>query len=112
MVYTAVGQIADQYFLAIPEHTKANCTIDTHQIMPNHAHGIIAIREPVETLHCNVSTTSDPQMSAISPKAGSLSAMVRSYKSAGRFLLIAPNMAWILVGNLAFMTALSAMNVN
>ncbi|MCA9901228.1 MAG: transposase [Ardenticatenaceae bacterium] len=82
MVYTAVGQIANQYFLAIPEHTKAICTIDTHQIMPNHAHGIIAIETPVETLHCNVSTTTDPQMSAISPKAGSLSAMVRSYKSA------------------------------
>ncbi|MBK8899838.1 MAG: transposase [Anaerolineaceae bacterium] len=82
MVHTAVGLIAHEYFLAIPEHTKAICTIDTHQIMPNHAHGIIAIEHAVETLHCNVSTTIDPQMSAISPKTGSLSAIVRSYKSA------------------------------
>jgi REP element-mobilizing transposase RayT len=87
MQFTAVGVVANHYFLAIPQHTKAICTIDTHQIMPNHGHGIIAIEQPaivVETLHCNLSTTTtvDPQMSAISPKAGSLSAIVRSYKSA------------------------------
>ncbi len=96
MQLSAIGKTANLFFLAIPQHTKAICTIDTHQIMPNHAHGVIAIEHPapVETLHrnacnvgnaetlqCNVSTV-DLQMSAIAPKTGSLSAIIRSYKAA------------------------------
>ena len=72
-----LGEIAYQYWAEIPEHNPG-VGIDTFTIMPNHMHGIVVI--PVETLHAT-SLPQDP-MSAISPKAGSLSAIVRSYKSA------------------------------
>jgi REP element-mobilizing transposase RayT len=51
--------------------------------MPNHVHAIIIINDfPVETLQCNVSTGKNEFMSEISPKSGSVSAIIRSYKSA------------------------------
>jgi REP element-mobilizing transposase RayT len=60
--------------------------LDAFVIMPNHVHGIVVI---VETLQCNVSTpmataTRAPNhpMAQISPTAGSLGAIIRSYKSA------------------------------
>lgn len=85
MHLSPVGETADAFFQAIPDHTRAICQVDTYQIMPNHAHGIIVVKRPapVETLHCNVSTiNADSPMAAIAPKAGSLSAIIRSYKSA------------------------------
>ena len=109
MQLSLIGKTADAFFRAIPEHTQAGCTVDRHQIMPNHMHGIIVIEHPVETLQCNVSTTTDPHMSAIAPKAGSLSAIVRSYKSAVRYWCrktIFPN----LPGKPDSMTALFATN--
>jgi putative transposase len=80
-----LGEIACQYWVEIPAHNPG-VEIDVFTIMPNHTHGIIVIPErPVETFHGTslhgTSLPSDP-MSAISPKAGSLSATVRSYKSA------------------------------
>ena len=77
-----LGEIACQYWIEIPAHTSGIET-DVFTIMPNHMHGIVVIPErpgPVETQHA-ASLPSDP-MSAILPKAGSLSAVVRSYKSA------------------------------
>lgn len=67
--------------------------------MPNHMHGILILGEIeipsagssfVETLHCNVSTNDDNGnnndknqfMSSLSPKPGSVSTIIRSYKSA------------------------------
>jgi putative transposase len=85
-----LGEIACQYWVEIPAHTSGIET-DAFTIMPNHMHGIIVIPEhpdPVETQHAaslqTLSATSLPPdpMSAISLKAGSLSAVVRSYKSA------------------------------
>ncbi|MHC5596242.1 MAG: transposase [Nostoc sp.] len=93
-----IGEIAQKCWVEIPNHFEYT-QIDTHVIMPNHVHGIVIIDKPlsqnVETLHCNVSTQRDriqqdtlcdvtqrQFMSEISPKAGSLSAIARSYKSA------------------------------
>jgi len=91
-----IGEIAQNFWADIPNHFDYTY-IHTYVIMPNHIHGIIIIDCPnpikenippnnVETLHCNVSTKSDitqrQLMSDISPKVGSLSAIVRSYKSA------------------------------
>ncbi|MDZ8183903.1 MAG: transposase [Nostoc sp. ChiSLP02] len=86
-----IGEIAQQFWAEIPNHFAYTYT-DAYVVMPNHVHGIIAIDRPqnVETLHCNVSTQRDTPcniaqeqfMSDISPKAGSLGAIVRSYKSA------------------------------
>lgn len=91
MQLSVIGQIAQQFWADIPNHF-VNTYIDTYVIMPDHVHGIIVIDRPspvvetlqcvVETLHCNVSTTQRQFMSDISPKAGSLGTIVRSYKSA------------------------------
>lgn len=87
-----IGEIARDYWVQIPQHTTANVAIDTFVVMPNHIHGIVVILEPpntdVETLHCNVSTSPAPPrapdnpMAHTSPRAGSLGAIIRSYKSA------------------------------
>ena len=75
-----LGEIAYQYWVEIPAHNPGVET-DAFSIMPNHTHGIVALPpRPVETQHA-ASLQASP-MSAISPKAGSLSAIVRSYKSA------------------------------
>ncbi len=77
---SAIGEIAAQCWAENPQH-HAGIELDEWVIMPNHAHGIIVIVETgvavVETLQCNVSTKS-----VISPKTGSLSVAVRSFKSA------------------------------
>lgn len=77
---SAIGEIAAQCWAENPQH-HAGIELDEWIIMPNHVHGIVVA--DVETLHYNVSTsTSDTPMGAISPKTGSLSVAVRSFKSA------------------------------
>ena len=80
-----LGEIAYQYWAEIPAH-HADVEIDAFVIMPNHVHGVVIIPDrPVETLHAtSLHATSLPRgaMSAISPRPGSLSAIIRSYKSA------------------------------
>ncbi len=80
-----IGRIARQYWLDIPDHSPMNIELDEFVIMPNHIHGIIAIMDDGNTrgrdVACNVSTN-HTAMSKISPKSGSLGAIVRSYKSA------------------------------
>jgi putative transposase len=92
---SAIGEIAQKFWVDIPNHFDYTY-IDTYVIMPNHVHGIVVIDRPknVETLQCNVSTQRDCNvstqrdiiqrqfMSDISPKPGSLGAIVRAYKSA------------------------------
>lgn len=78
---SAIGEIAAQCWSENPQHNQG-IELDEWIIMPNHVHGIIVVVETlrlVETLQCNVSTTA---MSAISPKTGSVSVAVRSFKSA------------------------------
>ncbi len=107
MHLSPLGEIACDDWAQIPQHTACNVDLDAFVVMPNHVHGIIVIRNVdangagetlqcnvspvhrnVETLHCNVSTTAaapratDNPMAHISPRAGSLGAMIRSYKSA------------------------------
>ena len=75
---SAVGEIAAQCWAENPQH-HAGIELDEWIIMPNHVHGIIVL---VETVQCTVSTVAKNQMAAISPKTGSLSVAVRSFKSA------------------------------
>ena len=80
-----VGQIVLDCWNAIPAHNR-NVTVDICQVMPNHVHGILEIRwkkprPPVGTLHAT-SLHSGQIHSTISPKPGSLSAIIRSLKSA------------------------------
>ncbi len=85
MRLSPIGETARRFWQEIPGHTAARVSVDVFVVMPNHVHGIVVIHDDpvaVETLQCNVSTATDNPMSAISPRAGSLGAIVRSYKSA------------------------------
>ncbi|MFP4041189.1 MAG: transposase, partial [Bacteroidales bacterium] len=78
------GQFAYKFWQEIPDHFPF-VELDAFVVMPNHMHGIIVIdnrNDNVKTLHCNVSTNHKNQfMSNISPKPGSVSTIIRSYKS-------------------------------
>lgn len=90
--FSAIGEIADQFWSNIPNHFQ-DVYLDGYIIMPNHVHGIVIINHShCRDFACNVSTTSKQWknddhtisriMSNCSPKAGSLSVIIRSYKSA------------------------------
>jgi len=87
MHLSAAGEIAAQCWREIPVH-HAGVELDEFVVIPNHVHGIVVIREHgfdetlqiVETLQAT--SLHDHKMAAISPKAGSLSVVIRSYKSA------------------------------
>ena len=99
---STVGQIARDLWNAIPDHDH-NVEVDICQVMPNHLHGILEIRWKKSgpcagTLHAEdprrsaratsfddrhlMEHLSQRSMSSISPKAGSLSTILRSFKSA------------------------------
>ena len=86
MQLSSIGKIADKFWLEIPRHSKY-AYLDEYIIMPNHIHGIIVIdnpNNPCRDVACYVPTPNDDLsqiMSELSPKTGSLSAIVRSYKS-------------------------------
>lgn len=86
MQLSTVGKIAHQYWSEIPEHSQ-HTYLDEFIIMPNHVHGIIIIdnpdgsvvlwNDPTDNGGWDLSQT----MSQLSPKSGTLSVIVRSYKS-------------------------------
>lgn len=85
-----IGQLAEKYWMEIPIHFPF-IELGNFVIMPNHVHGILIMNKmdamlSVDTLHCNVSTGNTPnnkneQMAYISPKSGTISTIIRSYKS-------------------------------
>ena len=81
------GIIAKERWLAIPHHFP-NVELGTFVIMPNHEHGIIIITDTgiVGAQHAaplqSLAPLQTQQSHASNPKSGSLSAIVRSYKSA------------------------------
>lgn len=79
MKFNQYSEIADQCWRAIPQHFT-NILLGEYVIMPNHVHGIIIITEPpVGTRHA-VSLPSRALFG--NPQVGSLSTIIRSYKSA------------------------------
>jgi putative transposase len=76
-----IGKITDECWAQIPTHFP-NIKIDCYVVMPNHVHGIVIIetQEPVGTTH--VSSTMSDSMRPNGPKAGSLGAIIGSYKGA------------------------------
>ncbi len=93
------GKMAHNFWQEIPDHFPF-AVLDAFVIMPNHVHGIIVIdnrNNSVQPLHCNGSTCNGSTcngsteksnvpnknqfMSNISPKPGSVSTIIRSYKS-------------------------------
>lgn len=107
MALSAVGILADVFWYEIKNHAQ-NVELGEFVVMPNHIHGILILTgniadrdndsdsdsDSVQTLHAT--SLPDPihdpqskfpipkndQMAKISPKLGSLSAIVRGYKSA------------------------------
>jgi putative transposase len=86
-----IGSIALKLWSEIPQHFP-NITLDEYILMPNHIHGIIIINRHYEnpvvgSLHATTlplpdqSNIKNKTMSSISPKSGSLSVIIRSYKS-------------------------------
>ncbi|MEZ4901753.1 MAG: transposase [Spirosomataceae bacterium] len=79
------GAIVQGFWFEIPKHFP-NIQLGEFVVMPNHIHGILVLDNNVETLHCNVSTDTDDTNKSkfhqrISPKSGSISAIIRSYKA-------------------------------
>lgn len=77
-----LGRIADSHLRTLPEH-YSNVQVDAHVVMPNHVHAIIMIDgqhcfSPDATMRLRSPKTSS---SFATPKAGSLSAIIRSYKA-------------------------------
>lgn len=96
MQLSGVGILADVFWYEIKNHAK-NVELGEYIIMPNHVHGILILNGNVETLHATSlqtkqtkqtqqQTPSSPPknetMANISPKSGSASTIIRSYKSA------------------------------
>lgn len=96
-ITSELGRLAGKYWLEIPSHFPF-VELGNFVVMPNHTHGILIInKNNIETLHCNVSITNtgitntritkttdiqkNEQMARISPKPGSISTIIRSYKS-------------------------------
>ncbi len=88
MDLSTMGKIAHRYWMEIPNHFSY-IRLDQFVVMPDHVHGILSVASPsssVETLQCNVSTEEEGEgdkafYSRISPKPGTISAVIRSYKS-------------------------------
>ena len=89
MKLSKLGGIAEKYWLEIPDHFPKT-ELDAFVVMPNHVHGILVINDDGGAVNrtdvaCNVCTTTRGRATiwgAISPKSGSLSTIIRSYKSA------------------------------
>ena len=84
MEFTDTGKLAGKFWIEISTHFPFT-TLDAFTVMPNHIHGILIINNihTIETLPQNGSLIQKNElMSNISPKKGSISAIIRSYKSA------------------------------
>lgn len=88
IILSDIGKIAKEYWQEISKHFPF-VNLDEFIIMPNHIHGIVEIIKNDNTRNCNcrdeamprLYTGKYPQMSKISPKSGSLSVIIGSFKS-------------------------------
>jgi REP element-mobilizing transposase RayT len=91
MILSLVGKQAMKFWLEIPEHFP-HATLGATVVMPDHMHGIVTIlNQPApKKTEINVSYNGPGEsehnkniyMASLSPKAGSLSTIIRSFKSA------------------------------
>ena len=81
MYLSKIGLLAHKFWEEIPQHFP-HVKLGAFVIMPDHMHGVLTITDDVDdhvkTLQCNVFTS---VMATISPKRGSISTIIRSYKS-------------------------------
>ena len=88
MNFTAIGKLADNCWQELPKHFP-NIKLGSFMVMPNHVHGIVVINSLPHDIQVQKRRPSPQQghalslqMAAISPKSGSLAAIIGSYKSA------------------------------
>ena len=110
MLLNEIGLLANNFWAEIPNHFPF-VELGNFQIMPNHMHGILIVdalhcnvsnndqndSNQLNTLQCNVSTENKNEfLSKISPKSGSISTIIRSYKSvvSKNSRLINPEFKW------------------
>ncbi len=86
MIFSETGKLCEKYLNEIPAHFPF-VLLDESVVMPNHLHAIVVI--DVETLHATslpalhaTPVHATPVHSSISPKSGSLSTILRSFKAA------------------------------
>ena len=83
MQLSPIGEYAENFWMEIPKHFPF-VELGNFVVMPNHTHGILIINNTDsvmdKSLQCNDST-GNQYYSDISPKSGSLSTIIRSYKS-------------------------------
>ena len=95
MILTEIGQLAYQFWKEIPDHFPS-IELGNFVIMPNHVHGILTIHgynkniiwdgnKPTNDMDDendnDDSKSKNEKMTKISPKPGSISTIIRSYKS-------------------------------
>jgi putative transposase len=83
MVLNERGRIVESCWRAIPEHFE-HVELGVYVVMPNHLHGIVVILDRAVPLHA--SSSPDPSLPR-GAAAGSLSAVVDSFKSAASLRL-------------------------
>ena len=76
-----IGKAACDCWLQIPLHFP-NAVLDEFVVMPNHIHGIVNMVDPRRGVKFNAPTKPGNFYSLISPKDGTLSVVIRTYKSA------------------------------
>ncbi len=82
MVLSDIGQIVHDNWYKIPQFSP-HIVLDEFVVMPNHIHGILAIVSPVVSVATEATNATKNQfMSDISPKSGSISRVLNSYKGA------------------------------
>ena len=85
MTRSPIGDIANSLWFEMPDHL-ADVQLGAFVIMPNHVHGIVEIMPNGRFVHLPKPKPIDDGtikfVSEISPMAGSLSQMIRSFKSA------------------------------
>jgi putative transposase len=98
MLLSPIGAYAECFWMEIPKHFPF-VELGNFVVMPNHTHGILIIYNVIslqcndstvnKSLHCNEmnkslqcnDSTGNRYYSDISPKSGSISTIIRSYKS-------------------------------
>ena len=99
ILLSPIGKLAEYYWEEIPNHFP-HVELGRFVIMPDHMHGILILNRPSspeeEQDKCDLFSLGNSEMSKIAPKPGSVSVIVRSYKSIvtreGR--KIDPDFAW------------------
>jgi putative transposase len=84
MRLSSIGEITRKCWEEIPCHFN-NIELDEYVIMPNHIHGIIIINDSQSEVQSKNVQRRDVQLNvstSISPKMGSLSVAIRTYKAA------------------------------